>query len=158
MLQSQVGTAWTGLGQNKKTHITIDTVYRNTLTNTSSTHTHVNNETSLTQTTLPLSRRKQVKQASLPRTPVPPRRTLGSSYSALPVEPHSCQTRGCMWNTSSDRVLSSGKCLRAGHSHPCTQNKVEWDKLDRHLLENVCVTPFPQSPYLPIVLLFYMGQ
>ena len=38
--------------------------------------------------------------ASLPQIPAPLRRMQGSSYAALPVEPHSCQTHGCMWSTS----------------------------------------------------------
>lgn len=114
MLQGQVSTAWTGLYKKKKWQHIL--------------YTWINNKTSLTQRTRPLRQRKQVKQASLPQTPVPLRRTLGSSCSALPVEPHSCQTRGCMWSTSSDRALSSGRCPLAAHSHPCTQKNIELDK------------------------------
>lgn len=69
----------------------------------------------------PCAWRKQVERVAIPQIPAPPRRTLGFSCSALPVERHSCRTRGCTWNTSSDRDLSSGRCLPAGRSRPCTQ-------------------------------------
>lgn len=127
MLQCQVGTERTGLGQ-KKWRIVQMTQFSGR--KNSWTHPqHMNKQWNLIHAKghAPIAQRKQVKQASLPQIPVPLRRTPGSSYSALPVGPHSCQTRGCMWSTSSDRALSSGKCLQAGHSRPCTQNsKVKW--------------------------------
>lgn len=87
----------------------------------------MNNETSATVKAtppLPAHREKQVERVALPQIPAPPRRTTGFSCSALPVGRHSCRTRGCTWNTSSGRDLSSGRCLPAGRSRPCTQRTV----------------------------------
>lgn len=67
---------------------------------------------------LPLKETEQVERDALPQILWRPCRMPGSFYSALPAEPHSCRTHGCMWSTSLDRALSSEKCLLSGSYHP----------------------------------------